>query len=337
MQPDPAMVPVINELFERIAGGMPVPVVGAWLLEVHGIAMKPRSKPRKGDRPRASTEPLPLPNSTITALIRRPVYWTGHYAVTDYTGVVRETEAEPIVTPELWRAANASLDGRGSTNPKPRLPSEPDYSTALFCSGCFSPAYRRFDGGKVDPDKARYPSGRGRRDRKRVYYCKVCKGMVWDADRADEQVEQIMSRIDTPEYDMVWLPGSDHAAELERIRQALRDLGARGLSDDEEDAEKLRLRVERDRLAALPVLPPKRVLRATGRTMGQAWDAWTHAERVAHLGGDEFALDLSGHGEGVQVERVGLDENSQPDGEVSRVSDHVRGVILENGNFIWYD
>jgi hypothetical protein len=70
--------------------------------------------------------------------------------------------------------------------------------------------------------------------------------------------------------------------------------------------------------------------------MGQAWDAMMHAERINYLRGDEFALDLTGHGEGVRVERVTL-ESSEPDGEVSRVSDHVRGVILENGNFIWYD
>jgi hypothetical protein len=70
--------------------------------------------------------------------------------------------------------------------------------------------------------------------------------------------------------------------------------------------------------------------------MGQAWDAMTHAERINYLRGEEFALDLTGHGADVQVERVWLD-NSEPDGEVSRVSDHVRGVILENGNYIWYD
>jgi hypothetical protein len=51
-----------------------------------------RSRPRKGDRPRRTAEPLPLPNSTITALIRRPLYWTGRYQVTDHTGVIREAQ-----------------------------------------------------------------------------------------------------------------------------------------------------------------------------------------------------------------------------------------------------
>jgi hypothetical protein len=89
-------------------------------------------------------------------------------------------------------------------------------------------------------------------------------------------------------------------------------------------------------LAALPVILPKRALHATGRTMGQAWDAWTQAGRVNYLRTDEFALELTGHGEDVQVERVWLD-TSEPDGEVSRVSDHVRGVIMTNGAFVWYD
>jgi hypothetical protein len=135
---------------------------------------------------------------------------------------------------------------------------------------------------------------------------------------------------------MTWIPGSDHAAELERIKQELRDVGARGLDDEEEDAEKLRLRAERDTLAALPVISPKRAMHATGRTQGQAWDAMTHAERVNYLRGDEFALDLTRHGEGVLVERVWLD-NDEPDGEVSRVSDHVRGVVFPSGAFIWYE
>jgi hypothetical protein len=236
--------------------------------------------------------------------------------------------------PEVWQAANASLDGRPSTNAKPRLPRQPDYSGALFCGGCYGPAYRRFDGGRVDQDRERYPSGRGRRVRKSVYYCKVRKGMTWDADRADEQVEQLMSQDDMPEYEMIWIPGSDHAAELERIRQELRDVGARGLDDEEEDAEKLRLRAERDTLAALPVISPKRTLHATGRTMGQAWDAWTHPERITYLRGDVIALDLTGHGEGVQVERVWLD-TSEPEEDVWRVSDHVHGHFMTNGSYVW--
>jgi hypothetical protein len=110
----------------------------------------------------------------------------------------------------------------------------------------------------------------------------------------------LTSGDDTPEYDMEWIAGSDHTADLERIRQALRDLSGRDLDDDEEDAERQRLRAERAALATLPVLPPKRELRRTGRTMGQAWDAWTHAERIAYLRGDEFALELTGHGEDVR-------------------------------------
>jgi hypothetical protein len=70
--------------------------------------------------------------------------------------------------------------------------------------------------------------------------------------------------------------------------------------------------------------------------MGQAWDATTHAECINYLRTDEFALDLTGYGEGVRAERVLL-ENSEPDGEVSGVSDHVRGVVMTNGAFVWYD
>jgi hypothetical protein len=110
--------------------------------------------------------------------------------------------------------------------------------------------------------------------------------------------------------------------------------GARGLDDEEEDAERERLRAERATLAALPVIPPKRAMRATGRTMGQAWDDWTHAERINYLRGDVIALDLNGHGEGVQVERVWLD-TSEPEEDVWRVSDHVHGHFMTNGSYVW--
>lgn len=194
-------------------------------------------------------------------------------------------------------------------------------------SGAAPPAARETAGGRLNAQ------GKRVRLQTRVYYCRACK-VSWHADPADAQAEQIMSADGSPEYDLLWIAGSDHSADLERTRQELRDLDARGLDDQEEDAERERLRAERARLAALPVIPPKRELSPTGRPRGQAWDTMTHAERVACMRSGEFVLELSGRGADVQVERKFLPQVVHLARGVP-VGDGVRAVKVLGMPVIW--
>ena len=267
---DPAAAPVITELFTRCAAGQLVPVISAWLLEAHGISKN---------------------FGSITATVRRPVYWSGRYQVAAHTGVIAETRTAPIVSKALFDAANAALDGRSSTGPRPRLPRRPDYSGRLWCPTCGQRVFRMYGG---DHGK-----------RTRYYYCKPCR-ITWSADLADDLVERRMLADGSPEFDVVITPGSDHSAELARVLDELQSLGRRNLPDREHDQLLAQLRGRRDELASLPVIPPRRELAPTGRSWGEAWLAMTHAERRAFLTSGKFRMFLHGRGRNVSVEKIYL-------------------------------
>ena len=75
------------------------------------------------------------------------------------------------------------------------------------------------------------------------------------------------------------IPGTDHAAELEEIKFEIRSLATMDLTDDEYDARLKELRVERDRLAALPTVPDRLEYVETGESWGQIWKRLSPAER----------------------------------------------------------
>lgn len=274
MEPHPEREPVVLELFQRVAAGQGVPTVAAWLKSL-GIAKTPRT------------------NSAITATIRKPLYWTGRWE----TGTaLHKTTA--IVSRDLFLAANAALDARPTTGPRPRLPRKPDWSGRLFCGECGGKAYRMFNG------------DRGRRVRS--YYCRACH-RGWLADVADAKVEARMLADSGAEYDYVVLAGTSHQAELDRVLDELANLGKRNLEDAEHDRLQAQLRAERDelRIACAGDPPPSRELAPTGRSWGQAWESWTHAERCAYLTGHGFRIFLHGRGRSVEVERIHLPDEDE--------------------------
>lgn len=274
IEPDPETAPLIRELYERAVAGQPVPVMRTYLAG-HGIART---------------------NSSTADILRAPAYWTGRHRVTDHEGVMREHRSEPIVSKAVFDAANAALDGRGSTGPKPRH-GYADYSGGLYCGQCGAVAYRN-------------STSRGGQ-RKRTYYCRECR-TSWDADSADAAVEAMMGNDTSPEVAYIVIPGSDHADALERVLGDLADLGRRHLPDDAHDRLQGELRAERDRLRALPVVPARRELVFTGRTRGEAWDAMAgHGERMAHLRSGEFLVVLTGSKADVRVERLWLDDDAE--------------------------
>lgn len=272
--PDEVAAPMVREVFKMISNGKLVPQVSAWL-EARGVKKN---------------------NSSIAGTIRRAVYRTGRYQVTDHEGITRVHQTVPLVTAELWRSANASLDSRPATNSKPRRPHRPDYSGVLYDTHGHK-LYRNYNSGKVLPG--------GTRARRRVYRCDQCM-VTWDADRADDQVEAMMSGDTSPELEVVTIaPVQVRAERLEAVAEQLRELPMRNLSDAEEDAARLALRAERRELEAMPAdAAVRHEVRQTGRTRGDAWDAMSHLERVAFLRAEPMQLRLTGKGMDVRVVRV---------------------------------
>lgn len=273
--PDHAQAHHVVESFTQISNGRSVPQVVAWL-EARGVKKT---------------------NSSLAATIRRPIYRTGVYVVVDHEGVRREHHTEPLVSAELWRAANASLDSRPSTGPKPRRPRQDDWSGVLKCGQCFGVAYRSWSSGKVLPD--------GTRARRRVYACRTCH-RDWDADRADEQVEAMMSGDTSPVWETRTVAPAQHRQErLERVAEQLRELPLRNLPEDEEDTLRVALRAERRELQDMPEdEAPRQEIVQTGQTHAAMWESSSHLERVAWLRAEPMELRLAERGMLVAVERV---------------------------------
>jgi DNA invertase Pin-like site-specific DNA recombinase len=210
-------------------------------------------------------------NGALTWALRNDTYWRGAYS--HGNGIHR---CEPLVSHAVWKAANDALDARPATNPHGRQPKREDFSGSLYCEQGHK-IYRAYSHGR------------------RMYRCRDCK-LNWDSDVVDATVQAKMAGDGWPEADLVVIPGNDTTEALERVLAELDALPRRRLSRREEQAERERLWAEQDRLEAMPAVPVRRELRFTGRSMGDAWQSWSHAERIAYLNRGEFRLMLSADG-----------------------------------------
>jgi site-specific DNA recombinase len=253
----PAGEQYVPEAFERIASGHTLPSVAEWLSKVTGKTWHPR---------------------VIASMIRNPCYrgeWRsrgGRYV----------HECPALVTGDLWRRANASLDGR----PASRRGQRNDLATgAALVSGlayCGNPDCTAGERSPMCKSGAYYRcTGRGAAR-------KGC-GLMVPLDSADALMNEIMSGLRRPELRPVFHPAEGHQTEIDDITMKLDELPARRLSRADEQAERERLWAEQDRLSELPAkaawtefVP---VLDEAGRpvTYGTRWAASDRAERRAWL------------------------------------------------------
>lgn len=102
----------------------------------------------------------------------------------------------------------------------------------------------------------------------------TCRNMLELADMDSRVSNSVMETYGgSPHLIVTDIPGDGHDAELEDVKAELADLPNLGLSDDEEDAERRRLRAERDQIAALPNEPARRERRPdpSGKTVADVW------------------------------------------------------------------
>jgi DNA invertase Pin-like site-specific DNA recombinase len=205
----------IPEMFQRIADGESVAQIAAWL--------------REGPLPKITPR-------TVQRMIRNRTYMGERL---DNEGHIIML-VPPLIDANLWKRANDRLASaprgrRGPASGKPAL-----LTSKLFCMRCRAPMYR------VHVHTHFY-----------YYRChgylpetKGCGNMV-RLERTDWFVTQLLSQAQDDWTELRHIPGENYDDDIARIHLRLNDLPKQGLSDEEEDAERKRLRAERDRLVEL--------------------------------------------------------------------------------------
>jgi Recombinase zinc beta ribbon domain/Recombinase len=227
---------LVPEVYERIANGESLAQVGRWLASETGRTWWPRR---------------------IAWLITNPTY-RGHRI--DASGVTVH-RCEPLVDAALWKRANDALTAKpGKRGPASGLSAM--LTSVAVCGPCdergvTSPMYR------IQPRKGYF-----------YYRCagagterKGCGNMI-RLEEAERIVVEWLTMMTAPRMVPQLVMGSSHEAELAEVMLDLAELPKRGLSDDDEDKERARLRKLRRELEAMPSVPDRIELVDSGQTIG---------------------------------------------------------------------
>jgi len=233
-------------IFEHCAEGWSLAKVAAWL-DSEGVPTA------RGDR----WSPLTL---------------SGTLRCTTYIGYRRDgagktvLKCEPVIDVDLFHRANDALASRPKRGPM-IAENRSMLASVLFCAHCFeSPMYRIYGGRSRDIFYYRC-TGRGTQR-------KGCGNLI-HLEEIDRLVSEAMTRLVRPIIKLVFIPGNDHSTELKDVEFLLQHLGSQQLSDEEEDAERARLRAERDRIKALPIESGRTERVDTGETYADRWASLT--------------------------------------------------------------
>jgi DNA invertase Pin-like site-specific DNA recombinase len=247
--PTPQGRRLIPEVYQRCIDGESLATIGVWLENETGLKWWSRR---------------------VAGTIKNAVY----------RGVQEDDQGRPIhrcealVDAAVWRRANEALHRHGKRGPTNKL--DPSLLTGVLeCGQCaergvYSPMYR-------------HRSSKSKRDHNLEYYrCygtgtqrKGC-GLMIQLLVLDGIVSQMMRRDDLPVKVLQVVPGTDHAAEIEENRFAIKALD---VDDPEYDQKLADLRAERARLRDLPAVPDRLDEVPTGETYGQVWKRLSPAER----------------------------------------------------------
>jgi DNA invertase Pin-like site-specific DNA recombinase len=247
---------IVPGIFQRVADGDSLQKVADWVQAEYGIIWWPRR---------------------IAWMIRNPAY-RGHRQ--DANGVTVH-KCDALVDAALWLRANNALTvkpgKRGPANGASAM-----LTSILFCGECKDES----EDGEITYASPMY---RIRPRAGYVYYrCsgkagrKACGHMVRLAE-TDAAVTEWLSMASQPRKVAQRVEGNSHYAELAETQLELAELPKRGLSDDEEDAERSRLRAERNRLESLPETPDRIVMVETGETVGEHFASLDDAARRAMM------------------------------------------------------
>lgn len=259
---------LVPEVYERVIRGESLGVIAAWLTRETGRAWWAKS---------------------VAALVRNPTYRGQRCEqdpVTKLYGAMLH-KCEPIVDAGTWKRANDNLDRRPKRG-KVYAANRAMLSGALTCPRCGGPMYRvnSLTSRQGQPVKVPYYRCSGTGPNRKS----ECRNMV-PVGLADNAVSEIIGRrFNGPVMIRTLVPGRNHDAELTDLRYEMQQLSLRGLSWDEEDAERARLRAEYDRIAALPSVPDRWEETPAGETYSQVWERLPVSERGPWLRSEGFVV-----------------------------------------------
>jgi DNA invertase Pin-like site-specific DNA recombinase len=199
--------------------------------------------------------------ATLTNMMRRTTY-VGYRR--DGNGQII-LKCEPLIDIDLFNRAQAALASRPKRGPMV-AENRSMCTSVLFCAHCFdSPMYRIYQRSGHGNSKNWYYRCTGRGTQR-----KGCGNMI-RLEAIDKLVGEAMERLVRPITMLKFIPGNDHSGELKDTEFLLQHLSSQQLSDEEEDAERARLRAERDRIKALPIEPGHTERVETGETYADRW------------------------------------------------------------------
>lgn len=255
------------QVFRRIIAGQSLATVARWL-DSEGVAPAGIKKEREDGRGKSGKW---WPRS-IGQLIRNPVYMGLRV---DSDGQTLH-ECEPLVDAATWFTAGARLDSAPKRGPV--LKSNRCYlSGASRCRRCGGPMYR------IRCGKLYYLrcTGTGP-DRK------SCGVPLVRLEVAEQLADKYLGSLRRPEYEVSVIPGNgaEIDAALARLDFERQQVARRGLSWDDEDRERARIRAEWEAVNATERTPGRRELTPTGETYGQRWRRLSTGERADWLRGE---------------------------------------------------
>jgi len=244
------LVPLI---FERIVSGQSLQTVATWLESETGREWWA---------------------FRVALLIRNPTY-RGYRVNAKGVTVHR---CEPLVDAALWTRANRTLAGktgkRGTAKGESAL-----LTSVIFCGPCY-------ERGAVSP-MYRHPAYPGYT----YYRCvgtgtsrKGCGNLI-RLELADSRVVEWLSMMGAPHQAHILIEGESYETELAEVQLELAELPKRGLSDEDEDTERLRLRELRDELEEKQrnARPDQKRRVNMGVTVGEHFRALDAAGQRAYL------------------------------------------------------
>lgn len=279
---DPEQARQVKDIYRRLLDGETVNSVITSLNDAHVPSPFDQQRIKAGKEPKGNL----WRTSNLNRLIKSPTL-LGYATVKNKNGtgyqIIRSEmtgqpimRAEPIVTPEEQKAVIEELRGRipGGRQRKNVIPSP---LLGVVVCGCGLNMYRY---------RGRNPEYVYLRCASRQTLGKGCTVTRGKGIRESEVYEQLISMMrglmaDVEIVEKVYLPGSDHSAELRDVGESLSDLmddRAAGLYRGAAQTEKFRnmvraLEDRREALEALESRPDGWDYRGTGETWGEWLDA----------------------------------------------------------------
>ena len=292
----------IPQIYHRVIAGESLAQVCRWL-ESCGVTPVGIAKVREDGRGKSGQ----WWSRSLGQLIRNPVYMGLRCEWDKKTRTYGQTVStcEALVDADTWARAGKRLDDaprRGPVLAENRCA----LSGAARCWQCGGPLYKVMTGTGRNRTAYMRCSGTGQAR-------KSCGAPLIRLDVAEALADEVLGALAHPVYEYREVPGNE--AEIDAAPAALdyqrRQVALRGLSWDEEDAERARIRAEYDAAAATPRIEAVRRAIDTGVSYGQRWRKMDAHGRAAWLRsgelvacftkGDADPRDVAGQRDGVKL------------------------------------